>query len=376
MRLTAIRQTWRLAIFLLASCILSGNADPWPLTALSSVPCFAPKQDWASKLDPRSAAMLWVKKAPACSCGNASRQRASTWELASTDTSSAAAVAITTRSTRSTRPLCTVLNTAHKAHSSHTTTTTSPPQPVRWPQLYRVGKISHWLALRARPPPLPDRRPLLVQCHLKPVKLRNRFRSPANRRLQSILQKLGPMWVLAVLIWSRVQWPSHGRPRLVPSIVSVSVCWFNALSNCLVSTAQVWPVHSNTPGNVLHTFRPPIFSLFSTYRPPSVPNIYVRPTVRPPIVVKPTSVYQQIFNTRSTTTSTPLNATLTPFSTNALHVSSITTTPVQTTSSPTSTPTTRSPTTSWQSGSSSVSETSAIVSQTYTKRPFISSKGL
>lgn len=73
---------------------------------------------------------------------------------------------------------------------------------------------------------------------------------------------------------------------------------------CL-TTAQVWPAQSNAPPNVLQTFRPPIFSIFSTNRPPPPgTNIYLRPTFRPP-VVRPTSIYQQIQNTRTTTTARP-----------------------------------------------------------------------
>jgi len=127
--------------------------------------------------------------------------------------------------------------------------------------------------------------------------------------------------------------------------------------------AQVWPIQSNTPPNVLHTFRPPIFSIFSTYRPPPGSNIYVRPTFRPPIVMRPTSIYQQIYNTRSTTTSTPVNNITTSLST--VSPISITTSEVPNTKIPT----TPSPATTIDIDSSNV------VSQTYTKKPFASSRG-
>ena len=142
----------------------------------------------------------------------------------------------------------------------------------------------------------------------------------------------------------------------------------------IVRTAQVWPIQSNSPSNVLHTFRPPIFSIFSTYRPPSGSNIYLRPTFRPPIAVRPTSIYQQIYNTRSTTTSTPINITTTALSTTiSSSPIAITTTTTTTTSVPT---TTKSPQMGWQTTNTLITETSSIVSQTYTKRPFISNRGL
>lgn len=130
-----------------------------------------------------------------------------------------------------------------------------------------------------------------------------------------------------------------------------------------VLTAQVWPIQSNTPANVLHTFRPPIFSIFSTYRPPPGSNIFLRPTFRPPIAMRPTSIYQQIFNTRSTTTSTPVNNISTSLS-SISPISLITTDiPIK------KPPTTSSPATTLEH------ESSNIVSQTYTKKPLISMKG-
>ncbi|CAG2166451.1 unnamed protein product, partial [Oppiella nova] len=56
---------------------------------------------------------------------------------------------------------------------------------------------------------------------------------------------------------------STQTPPLIPS--SIAKPWPTA-------PTQVWPIQSNTPPNVLHTFRPPIFSIFSTYRPPSPSN--------------------------------------------------------------------------------------------------------
>ncbi len=129
-------------------------------------------------------------------------------------------------------------------------------------------------------------------------------------------------------------------------------------------TAQVWPIQSNTPPNVLHTFRPPIFSIFSTYRPPPVSNIFLRPTFRPPIVMRPTSIYQQIFNTRSTTTTTPVSNTSTSLAT--VSPISMTTTEI----SYTKIPTTPTPATTLDNDSSN------IVSQIHTKKPIISSRGI
>ncbi|XP_054162302.1 serine proteinase stubble-like [Oppia nitens] len=137
--------------------------------------------------------------------------------------------------------------------------------------------------------------------------------------------------------------------------------------------SQVWPIQSNTPSNVLHTFRPPIFSIFSTYRPPSSPNnIYLRPTFKPPIAVRPTNIYQQIYNTRSTT-STPLNITIMQTTAQPLTTMSTTTT-TTTTTTPKPTTTSFATTNTTATSTTLGYETSHIVSQTYTKRPFLSSK--
>jgi hypothetical protein len=96
-----------------------------------------------------------------------------------------------------------------------------------------------------------------------------------------------------------------------------------------------------------------------------VSNIFMRPTFRPPIIMRPTSIYQHIFNTRSTTTTTPVSNTSTSLAT--VSPTSIATTDI----SYSKIPTTPTPTTTTLDNDSS-----NIVSQIHTKKPIISSRGI
>ncbi|KAI1290127.1 Plasma kallikrein [Halotydeus destructor] len=102
-------------------------------------------------------------------------------------------------------------------------------------------------------------------------------------------------------------------------------------------SSQTWPSQPVTtsampPATVLHTFRPPIFSIFGTQRPPTLSTLFMKPprptrpalhTFRPPMPVRPTASIFAPFHTRppppappppttpSTTTSTTTTTTTT-----------------------------------------------------------------
>lgn len=115
------------------------------------------------------------------------------------------------------------------------------------------------------------------------------------------------------------------------------------------------PSSAVTPATVpatMHTFRPPIFSIFGTHRPPPGTMFFkpprpTRPTFRPPIIpVRPTTSIFQPFNPRPSPApfpqfpsihTTPAALTSTAISTTVPSTTTVPTTSTTTTTEPTST---------------------------------------